>query len=234
MRVAMIANQGDGDDGYVGERLLDHGADLRHYVREEPSSLENLEHEVDLLVLLGSDWSVYDERFKESIDAERDLVVRAQATDIPILGICFGGHQISSALGLKVSPSAVPEIGWKMVTSRDESQISSGPWFQFHFDRWNDANDVSSVAISRSGPQAYWYGRSLALQFHPEVTFDTIERWCDEGRDSLNRIGADFDQIMDDSRTFLPQARERCIALLDQFLVTSRATRYPRAPEAGG
>lgn len=234
MRVAVVANEGDGDDGYVGERLLDHGADLRRFVREEPRSLENLEHEVDLLVLLGSDWSVYDERFNESIRAERDLIVRAQAADIPILGICFGGEQISNALGLKVSPSAVPEIGWKVITSFDERQISSGPWFQYHFDRWSDGDGVSSVAMSPGGPQAYWYGRSLALQFHPEVTLQTIERWCNEGRESLDRIGADFDQIMQDSRRYLPDARERCMALVDRFLLTSRAARYPSISEVGG
>lgn len=234
MLVAVIANQGDGDDGYVGEHLLNLGADLRYCIREDPRSLEHLEHEVDLLILLGSDWSVYDARFKESIGAERDLIVRAQAADIPILGICFGGQQISNALGLRVSASAVPEIGWKMVTSRDESQIASGPWFQYHFDRWSEDDEVSSFAASPSGPQAYWYGRSLALQFHPEVVFETIERWCDEGRESLDRIGADFDQIMRDSRRYLPGARERCILLVDRFLATSRTARYPSASSVEG
>ncbi len=228
MRVAVIANQGDGDEGYVGERLMDLGADLSRFVREEPRSLTDLEHRTDLLVLLGSDWSVYDDRFQESIVAERDLIVRAQAADIPVLGICFGGQQISNALGLEVSPTAIPEIGWKMVSSRDESQISSGPWFQYHFDRWTDARGVVSLASSPSGPQAYWYGRSLALQFHPEVTRETIERWCDEGRDALDRVGADYDQIMDDSRRYLAAARERCFALVDRFLMHSRDVEYPR------
>ena len=233
VRVAVIANKGDSDDGFVGERLLDHGAELRSYPREEPGALEALEQQVDLLVLLGSDWSVYDESFKESIRAERDLVVRAQAADIPILGICFGGQQISNALGLKVSRSLVPEIGWKMIRSEDESQVSSGPWFQYHFDRWSDANGVSSVAYSPSGPQALWYGRSFALQFHPEVTLETIVRWCEEGRGSLDRIGVDFDRVIQDSRTYLPDARERCFALVDRFLESSRARRYPKVSEVG-
>ncbi len=225
MRVAMIANQGDGDAGYVGERLLDHGADLSHFRREEPSSLSRLEDRIDLLVLLGSDWSVYDDQFEECVGAELELIMRAQATGIPILGICFGGQMISRALGLEVSRTVVPEIGWRSIATLDESEISPGPWFQFHFDRWTDANGVSSLATSPSGPQAYWYGRSLALQFHPEVTFATIERWCDEGRDALDLVGADFDEIIDESRVHLPMARTRCFALVDRFLERSRAAR---------
>lgn len=234
MRVAVVANLGDGDVGYVGERLLHHGAEIAHFVREEPRLLENVEREVDLLVLLGSDWSVYDVRFEESIRAERDLIARAQSADIPVLGICFGGQQISSALGLEVSASVHPEIGWKMITTLDEMMVSSGPWFQYHFDCWSDGEGVSTLARSASGPQAFWYGRSLAIQFHPEVTFETIERWCVEGRVALDRIGADFDQIMDDSRTYLPKTRERCFALVDNFLLNASAARYPRSGAFGG
>lgn len=222
MRVAVIANRGDDDDGYVGLRLSELGADLRRYVREEPESLAGLEHEVDLFVLLGSDWSVYDGQFQASIASERDLIVRAHAVDVPILGICFGGQQISNALGLRISPTSLPEIGWRRIDSRDEAEVAPGPWFQYHFDRWSDGNGVSSIASSPSGPQAFWYRRSLALQFHPEVTLETIARWCDEGRESLDRIGADYDQIMQDSRRYLPAARERCTALVDRFLVTAR------------
>lgn len=225
----MIANQGDGDDGYVGERLLHHSAVIRRFWREDPESFDQIHRETDLLVLLGSDWSVYDEDFAVSIDAERALISRAQAADLPILGICFGGQQISSSLGLGVFASSHPEIGWKMINSKDEGMISPGPWFQYHVDTWGEGEVVSMLATSAGGPQAYWYGKSLVLQFHPEVTFATIERWCDEGRIELERVGADFDQIINDSRMYLPKARERCFDLVDRFLQTSSAASYPRA-----
>lgn len=227
MRVAVVGNRDDDDDGFVGHRLKDHGATFVRYVREDPSSFAAAEIGVDVLVLLGSDWSVYDEAHSQSVRAEIDLVGRAQAANLPILGVCFGGQIISSALGLIVTPTEVPEIGWKTLVTDDAEVVDPGPWFQYHFDRWSDARGISALATTESGPQAYWYGKTLALQFHPEVTEATILRWCEEGRGSLITIGEDFDQIMIDTARFVDGARARCNVLVDRFLEVSATSAYP-------
>jgi len=226
--VAVVANRGDGDEGYIGERLEHHGARISRFERDDPASLVRADIGADLLLLLGSDWSVYDEDHSVSASAERELVLRAQRADIPVLGICYGGQLISSALGLRVTASDVPEVGWRRIVSREEAVIPSGPWFQYHFDRWWDGSGVNSVAFSDAGPQAYWYGKTLALQFHPEVTIETIQRWCDEGRDQLRAIGEDIDKIMRESSEFVRTARERCFSLVDHFLRISHVAFYPR------
>src|SRR5665213_196616 len=107
MRVAVVANKGDDDDGFVGARLADVGASFARYHRDDPGTLGGCEENIDLLVLLGSDWLVYDHAHTESIRAEQALVQRAQDRGLPILGICFGGQLIASTLALSVTPTQV-------------------------------------------------------------------------------------------------------------------------------
>lgn len=227
MRVVVVANSDDADDGLVGQRLKEHGATFTRLGREHPESLLGAETKADLLVLLGSDWSVYDPDHGASVRAEKSLVHRAQALELPILGICFGGQLISAALGLNVTPTESPEIGWRRLRSHDVDLVSSGPWFQYHFDRWTDGKGITSIADSIAGPQAYWHGKTLALQFHPEVTTATIERWCTAGREVLCAIGEDFEAIMQESRRLEDGARERCNVLVDHFLYRVGITSYP-------
>jgi GMP synthase-like glutamine amidotransferase len=225
--VVVIGNRDDDDDGFVGDRLRDLGATFDRYVREEPFTFVGAEIGADLLVLLGSDWSVYDESHALSVKAEMDLVERSQRANLPIFGICFGGQLISRVLGSTVALTATPEIGWRTLVTNDAQVIDPGPWFQYHFDRWSDVEGISALATTESGPQAYWYGKTLALQFHPEVTEATISRWCDEGRESLLKIGEDFGQIMEDTTRLIDGARLRCNALVDRFLAVSDTAAYP-------
>lgn len=229
MRVAVVGNAGDDDDGFVGERLRDLGATFSRYERDDPDTLKTADQDVELLVLLGSDWSVYDEKYQRSVESERSLVLRAQQRNLPILGICFGGQLISSALGLVVAPTSLPEIGWRQLQTHDERLIASGPWFQFHFDRWTDGAGITSIAHTESGPQGYWYGKTLALQFHPEVTLPTVERWCVEGKESLLVAGEDLDRVMADTAREIERARQRCHQLVDQFLAHAQNAKYPEA-----
>ena len=226
----VVGNRDDDDDGFVGDRFGELGASFRRYVREEPSGLDGAEVGADVVVLLGSDWSVYDETHAESVRAEMDLVARAQRDEVPVLGICFGGQLISRSLGLDVGRCEVPEIGWRTLSSLDDAALHPGPWFQYHFDRWFAGPGIPQIASSSSGPQAYWFGKTLSLQFHPEVTEATIRRWCEEGRDSIEGVGEDLDTILADTTRHIGSARARCYELVDRFLSTSERFVYPERP----
>ena len=132
MRVLEVANDGDGDDGFVGERLAELGATFDRRLREEPDSLARAELRADVVVLLGSDWSVHDQSLSGYTDVEIDLARRVIAKGLPLLGICFGAQLSAAALGCVVERAPRAEIGWRTLESDDPSLCGEGPWFQYH------------------------------------------------------------------------------------------------------
>ncbi|NUU26271.1 MAG: C26 family cysteine hydrolase domain-containing family, partial [Streptomycetaceae bacterium] len=88
----------------------------------------------DVIVPLGAPWSVDDEATIGAwVGGEIALLRDAVAADIPVLGICFGGQALATALGGGVERAPRPEIGWTPVRSDDPALVSEGPWFQWHF-----------------------------------------------------------------------------------------------------
>ena len=92
----------------------------------------------DVIVPLGSRWAVYDERLPWVAD-EIDTVRRAVDAGLGVLGVCFGGQLVATALGGSVQRSDAPEVGWHHVRSSDHDLVPEGPWFQWHFDRFTPA-----------------------------------------------------------------------------------------------
>ena len=220
MRVGVVANIEDPEAGFVEERLDQLGASFFRRWRTAPETFDRFEHEVDLLVLLGSDWSVYDASYAHPIGAERDLIQRAGAAGCPTLGICFGGQMIASALDLAVARAPRPEVGWSTISSDRPDLTGDGPWFQFHADRWAESGDDRTVARNGVGPQAVIVGRTLGLQFHPEVTEEVAARWIREAPEAVVDAGGDPDALIAENVRMIPDARARCFGLVDAFLAT--------------
>ncbi|HWD25235.1 MAG TPA: gamma-glutamyl-gamma-aminobutyrate hydrolase family protein, partial [Acidimicrobiales bacterium] len=168
MRVGIVANREDPEAGFVEERLGELGATFVRAWRSEPARLCALEHEVDVIVLLGSDWSVYDPAHSGSTEAERALIVRATEVGCPTLGICFGAQLIASAFGCAVERAPLGEIGWATIETDVPELFGDGPWFQFHLDRWIPTDVHRPLARSARGAQAIVKQRTLGVQFHPE------------------------------------------------------------------
>jgi GMP synthase-like glutamine amidotransferase len=98
---------------------------------------------------------------------------------------------MSTSLGGTVSRSSRPEYGWTEIES-DEPAIAAGPWFQYHADEFTLPAGAAPLARNASGLQAFSHGRSLAVQFHPEVTPALIESWNEAGGDrKLTEVGID-------------------------------------------
>ena len=230
VRALVVGNRGDDDAGFVGDRLSFHGFEFDCRSREMPGALATGAENVDLVVLLGSDWSVYDPSVGPEVRAELSLVQRTQARGVPMLGICFGGQLVSKALGLAVEHAPIAEIGWHEVTSEGPGLFASGRWFQYHLDRWSDSSEHPAFARSMNAPQAYWYGRTLALQFHPEVTEQTVERWCGEGHQALNALGVDLGQVLSETAQLIGESEHRCHDLVDRFLDQAATRSYPEMP----
>lgn len=212
----VIANAGDDDAGHVGTRLQQRGYELTIFHRDGGGEIE-LDN-VDLLVMLGSDWSVYWEKVANHVEREAEAVRRAAASDTPVLGICYGGQLMSHALGGSVEPALRTEIGWFDVDSDDPQLAPPGPWFEYHVDKFTPPPGAEVFASTAAGPQAYRLGRMLALQFHPEVSTEIIRRWAQDAGADAEKHGVDLEAVYAESEERAESNRERCYALVDAFL----------------
>jgi GMP synthase-like glutamine amidotransferase len=217
VRALVIANTGDDDAGHVGDRFRQRGYALELCYRDIGDAPIDLDG-VDVVVLLGSDWSVYWDKVANHVDRESEAIRRAAASDLPVLGICYGGQLMSHALGGSVERAEITEIGWFDVTSADPTLAPPGKWFEFHVDKFTPPPDAVVFASTAAGPQAYRLGRMLALQFHPEVTPSIIRRCGAESATESEKYGIDFDAVYEQSDALDEQNRERCYRLVDAFL----------------
>ena len=102
--------------------------------------------------------------------------------------------------------------------SRDPSLVSDGPWFQWHFDTFTPPPGAELIADSPAGPQAYVIGRSLGLQFHPEVTTEIMDSWVAVYRHELDQEGVDPDRLLARTYELAQHTRAAAWRLFDGFL----------------
>ena len=220
----MVANFNDADPGFVGERFRHHGFAFTECHRERWSEWPDLAG-IDLVLVLGSEWSVYWEHLEAEVAAESALIRAAHGARIPIFGICYGSQIVAHALGGQVSRAARPEVGWQAISSTKPQVIAPGPWMQWHFDLFSPAPGFEVLATSESGPQVVSGGRTFATQFHPEATETIVARWTGGGGgDDLERMGLTPERLMADTREHVKSSRRAAATLVDWFL-TDIATR---------
>jgi GMP synthase-like glutamine amidotransferase len=215
-RCLTVANADLDRTGIVGDELERRGYRLELVLREGRLDWPSLDG-IDLVLVLGSDWSVYGEPNRTEVDGEVALVREAHERGTPTFGICFGAQVLAAALGGTVRRSAVLELGWCTVESLDGA-VPPGPWMQWHQDTFDVPSGVELLARSPAGPQAIRAVRSFAVQFHPEVDVAIVESWieADAGRD-LGRAGVDPAELLAATRRHVLEAEARTRALVHWF-----------------
>lgn len=178
----------------------------------------------DVIVPLGSRWAVYDERLPW-VAGEIDTVQRAVDAGVGVLGVCFGGQLVATALGGSVQRSTDPEVGWHQVRSTDPDLVpDDGPWFQWHFDRFTPPPGATLVAENDRAAQAFIHGRAMGLQFHPELDHKLLELWIDDdrtrsgGASDLAQLGLTADDLRAHTTTHVDDAARRLRLLVRGFL----------------
>jgi GMP synthase-like glutamine amidotransferase len=207
----------------VGEYLERRGFALDPFVvvedandPEVTAAFPDADH--DLVVLMGSPWSVYDARLRGWVAPELDFIRDRAGAGAPMLGICFGAQAMSAALGGSVRASDRPEYGWGTIGS-NVGEIADGPWFQFHQDEIIRPPGAEELARNRSGTQVFQIGRSLGVQFHPEMTEGLIASWCRAGADGpLVAAGLDPEWVIEESRHRAVESQPALEGMLDWFL----------------
>lgn len=214
--------------GPVGERLTQLGFEIETLLvvpedkYRDPNVTVNFPpaSDYDLIIPLGAPWGAWDDGcIGNWLQPELKWIRDAIENDIPVLGICFGGQLMARALGGSVARGPRPELGWHFIHSKEPDLISIGPWFQFHYDRWQLPPGAKELAVSPVASQAFSYRRSLALQFHPELDREVLEGWLIwDGREELIDDGQNPDVVLEQTIALEKMSRQRAFELVDNFL----------------
>ncbi len=161
-------------------------------------------------VVLGSDASVAVPP-RDWVARVVDWIAAADASGVPVLGICFGAQALAVALGGTAERLPEPEHAWIEFGHRETSRVPEGPWLALHEDTITLPPRASELARNEFGTQAFSLRGHLGVQFHPEVTPSILTRWVSEKGGLV-------------SRDLLTDVRERCraaagsaLALFDAF-----------------
>lgn len=147
------------------------------------------------LVFMGGPGDVNEP--SEWMEQEFELIQKAHARGVPVLGICLGAQLMSKALGGEVFQASGLEVGFHEV--RLLQTDNPHPWFdglperftafQWHAHSVSPPQGVNVLATSECTQcQAYALDNSLALQFHLEMTDGIITSLLDKYAEDLTEL----------------------------------------------
>jgi GMP synthase-like glutamine amidotransferase len=225
-QVLFIRNDPTAPEALLGDVFTEYGFEISIFDVVPPDRADDPHVQVafpepsgyDVIVPLGARWAAYDDNLPW-ITAEMDMTRHALACGVGVLGVCFGGQLLARALGGTVARSPRPEIGWHEVRSTRPDLVPSGPWFQWHFDRFTAPPGAVEVAGNDCATQAFIHGRAVGLQFHPEVDGALVERWiAEDADDDIGRLGLSAQDLRARTGVEVDAAARRLRLLVRGFL----------------
>jgi GMP synthase (glutamine-hydrolysing) len=180
----------------------------------------------DLLIVLGGPIGVYEaDAYPFIKDEIAALGARIEANK-PVLGICLGAQMMAAALGARVAPGPVKEIGWAPLTLTAAGQASvlaplgGSPVLHWHGDNCELPAKCERLALTPHCPvQAFARTPSqLALQFHLETEPARFESWLVGHAVELAKAGIDPRKLREEARTLGPATREVGSKVLSAWL----------------
>jgi GMP synthase-like glutamine amidotransferase len=228
VKALFIQHDHAGHTGAVGRRFAHHGFEIDEFliVPEAQFFDPNVSvtfpdlNDYDVVIPLGAPWGAWDDAcIGNWLSDEVRVIGDAVRAGQPVLGICFGAQVIARALGGDVSPAPVSEIGWTYIRSLEPQLVTNGPWFQFHFDRFTVPPGARTVADNPAAPQAFVVGKTLGVQFHPELNSETLTEWFAwGGAGKVSEAGLDPEIMLQQTRDEEKAAEKRTYDLVDAFL----------------
>jgi len=150
---------------------------------------------IDMLIVMGGPMSVYEENIYPWLKPEKDFIRNAIDKGKIVLGICLGSQLIAEVLGASVYPGKQKEIGWFDLSATENGlnhPILKGfderfQVFHWHGDTYNLPPQTEHLFFSDvCKNQAFILdNRVLGLQFHFEVTAESVRLMVENGMSEL-------------------------------------------------
>jgi GMP synthase (glutamine-hydrolysing) len=199
VKVLFVVHQEDAGPGVFADAAAD--CEVEEW---RPASGASPPRDFDALVTFGGGMHVDQEDEHPWIRTEKDMLREVLGTGVPVLGVCLGAQLVAEAAGARVKKAERPEIGWHLV------ELSGGPdplfdglpeefeafeWHSYQFELPPGATPLTRSAV---GCQAYRAGeRAWGVQFHAEVTAQTVDAWIERYRqdDDVREAGVDLEAV---------------------------------------
>jgi GMP synthase (glutamine-hydrolysing) len=217
------------DLGLLGPLISARGYDIRyHDAGIEPFAADSLVAP-DLVVVLGGPIGVYEQETYPFIADEIAAVAARITSDKPMLGICLGAQMMAAALGARVAPGPVKEIGYAPLTLTEAGRVSvlaslgASPVLHWHGDNCELPAGCTLLAATAHCPvQAFArIPAQLALQFHLETEPARFEAWLVGHTVELGKAAIDPRTLRDQAHALGPALREVGSKVLTAWLETA-------------
>ena len=185
-------------------------------------------NDFDWLIVMGGPMGVYDEAIYPWLAEEKAFIKQTIENGKTVIGICLGSQLIAEVLGAKVYPNKQKEIGWFNLQLSEESKTlpiisnfeNEFPVFHWHGDTFDLPADSKQLFQSEiTANQAFIYNEKvLGLQFHFEVTEESLNGMVEHGKDEL--VASDTiqsaEQILQ-TTAYIEQNNQLMFRLLDRL-----------------
>jgi GMP synthase-like glutamine amidotransferase len=151
--------------------------------------------EIDWLIIMGGPMGVDDEAAYPWLVEEKSFIRSAIQHGKTVIGICLGSQLIAGVLGAKVYPDHQKEIGWYDVKLTEvaikhplfKNFDAKFTVFHWHGDTFDIPDgSIHFISSETCANQAFLFNEKvLGLQFHFEVTGQTLKEMIVNGKEEL-------------------------------------------------
>jgi GMP synthase-like glutamine amidotransferase len=202
VRVLSIVHQRDADSGVFGETVVARGHELVEWMPPQGSAPPD---GFDAAIVFGGAMNVDEGERYPWLAGEKRLLRELADAGTPALGVCLGAELLAEAMGAPVKRAPEPEIGWhelELTPEAADDPVLGGLPERFRGFLWHSYDfgvPPGGVALARSAVclQGFRLRSTWGIQFHAEVTRDSIGKWIAGYRNDADavRIGVDPDVL---------------------------------------
>jgi GMP synthase (glutamine-hydrolysing) len=180
----------------------------------------------DLLIVLGGPMGVYEKDDYSFLGREQDILAARIEMNRPTFGICLGAQLMAAAMGAKVFPSGVKEIGFSSLSLTEVGRegplrhLASIPVLHWHGDTFDlPKSSLHLAATELCAHQAFARGSNImGVQFHPEAGAAELEQWLIEYAAELADVGIDPPHLRTAAAKIDPARRKAATAMFSEWL----------------